>query len=62
MDLVLAATRRTMLPHQPVCATLTSTARAQLIETILAFIKANPAKSAEWKAEADAKMSEQDSA
>jgi hypothetical protein len=34
----------------------------QLMETTLAFIKANPAKSAEWKAEADAKMSEQDSA
>lgn len=33
----------------------------ELIEKLLAFIKANPAKSQEWKQEADIKLAEQDS-
>ena len=32
----------------------------QLIESLLAFIKANPAKSKEWKEVADSKIAEQD--
>tara|TARA_B110001452_G_scaffold246565_1_gene231974 strand:+ start:641 stop:922 length:282 start_codon:yes stop_codon:yes gene_type:complete len=35
-------------------------AAAALVTTLAAFIKSNPAKSGEWKAEADAKLASKD--